>query len=72
LIDVDELLLEAEIDDDRIVPGQVIIPDELIPGHVEFNADKSHQFWKWDIQHQNWYHKYEETGKVVWAPKFLC
>jgi len=72
LTDVAELSLQAVAEDEPIVPGEVIFPDELIPGHIEFKADDSHKFWKWDVHHQNWYHRYEDTGDIVWAPRFLC
>lgn len=37
----------------------------------EFEMDPAHQFWKWSVESQNWYHLDESTGSVMWAPRQL-
>ncbi|KAK1850731.1 hypothetical protein CCHR01_06632 [Colletotrichum chrysophilum] len=41
------------------------------PFQREFEADPAHQFWKWSKETQNWFHRDECTGSVLWAPQQL-
>ncbi|KAH9240493.1 hypothetical protein K456DRAFT_48460 [Colletotrichum gloeosporioides 23] len=41
------------------------------PVQREFEMDPAHKFWKWNTETQNWFHKDECTGFVLWAPKQL-
>ncbi|KAL0941783.1 uncharacterized protein CTRU02_204546 [Colletotrichum truncatum] len=49
--------LEADASDDVVCQSQ-----------MEFEADPAHEFWKWSVHKQNWYHFDESTGSILWAP----
>lgn len=62
--------IQSRFDDGKpIKKNKEIIPDEEIPVHQDFNAAAGHDFWTWDFQAQNWYHRDPRTGMVSWAPR---
>ncbi|KAK2771612.1 hypothetical protein CKAH01_04187 [Colletotrichum kahawae] len=34
----------------------------------DFETDPAHEFWKWSVESQNWYHLDKATNTVLWAP----
>lgn len=55
-------------DDGRPLRQGTVVPDVLNPRHDEFTEDESLAFWSWDQARQNWYHRDEQTGEILWAP----
>ncbi|KAK1850728.1 hypothetical protein CCHR01_06629 [Colletotrichum chrysophilum] len=37
----------------------------------DFQEDPAHEFWKWDIEREQWFHRDEDTGSVIWCPTEL-
>ncbi|KAF0326007.1 hypothetical protein GQ607_006825 [Colletotrichum asianum] len=42
--------------------------ETISPAQKEFEMDPAHAFWKWSVEAENWYHKDETTGAILWAP----
>ncbi|EQB50081.1 hypothetical protein CGLO_10507 [Colletotrichum gloeosporioides Cg-14] len=61
-----EIKAIANNDSGNIKRGEVIGPVQR-----EFEMDPANKFWKWNTETQNWFHKDECTGFVLWAPKQL-
>ncbi|KAK1850730.1 hypothetical protein CCHR01_06631 [Colletotrichum chrysophilum] len=51
--------------------GPTLSEDDAGQSQKDFEMDPAHQFWKWSVESQNWYHLDESTGSVMWAPRQL-
>ncbi|KAK1988054.1 hypothetical protein LZ30DRAFT_766273 [Colletotrichum cereale] len=36
-----------------------------------FETHPGHDYWTWDIKSQRWFHRYEETGLIIYCPNSL-
>lgn len=37
----------------------------------DFQEDPAHKFWTWDIGREQWFHRDDDTGSVIWCPTEL-
>lgn len=59
---------EAGKHEEQECTGAQSCSDGIGLAQSDFETDPAHAFWTWDIEVQNWFHKEESTGFILWAP----
>lgn len=62
---------QFSVDDLQEYTGSTQFDAEKGPSYEEFKEDPAHNFWTWDIGKQQWFHRDDMTGAMIWCPTEL-